>query len=64
MHTLENPFPQESNGLLMNDIAAFGDELTDDDLLMAVGGLWRVDIEIVSYENGKVVDHQIDIFYI
>jgi hypothetical protein len=64
MHTFENAFPQESNGHLMNDLVALGDELTDDDLLMAVGGLMMVDIEVVSYIDGKVVDHQIDIFYV
>lgn len=53
------------NELPIGDIAAVGDELTDDDLLLAVGGLWRVDVEVVSYdENGKVVDHEINVFYV
>ena len=64
MDTKEQMHSLSSSRDSFEDLTSVGEALTDDELLMAVGGLMLIDIEVVSYIDGKVIDHQIDIFYI
>lgn len=65
MRTPESPLIHETDQIRLGDIAFVGEELADDELVFAVGGLQRRDVEVVSYdENDNVTDHEINIFYV